>query len=48
MTNIYGKARNASQVEELKGQLRSLQEYYQDDSDISERPQQWQREQRGG
>jgi arylsulfatase A-like enzyme len=48
LTNIYGKARNASLVEKLKGQLRSLQEYYQDDSDISEKPQQWQREQRGG
>jgi len=38
LTNIYGKARNASLVEELKGQLRSLQQYYQDDSDISEPP----------
>ena len=48
VTNIYNKARSASLIEELKGQLRSLQEYYQDDSDISEKPQQWQREQRGG
>ena len=48
LTNIYGKARNASLVEELKGQLHSLQEYYQDDSDISEKPREWQLEQRAG
>ena len=48
ITNIYNKGRNAGLIEELKDQLRGLQEYYQDDSDISEKPAAWQREQRGG
>jgi len=48
LTNIYNKARNAGLIEQLKDQLGGLQEFYQDDSDISEKPAAWQREQRGG
>ena len=45
--NLYGKPKYAKRVNELKTQLTDLQEHYQDDSDISEKPEQRQREQRG-
>ncbi|MEE2685856.1 MAG: sulfatase [Planctomycetota bacterium] len=48
LSNIYNKPRNTGLIEQLKDQLRGLQEYYQDDSDISEKSAAWQREQRGG
>ena len=46
--NLYGKAKYAKRANVLKSQLRDLQQHYQDDSDISEKPEQWQRERRGG
>jgi arylsulfatase A-like enzyme len=48
LTNLYGRAGKARLTSQLKGQLRGLQDYYQDDSDISEKPRQWQLEQRAG
>lgn len=46
VTNIYNKAKHSKLIESLKTDLRGLQEFYQDDSDISEKPKQWQAEQR--
>ena len=48
LNNLYGKPKYAKRTNALKTQLKDLQEHYQDDSDISEKPEQWQREQRGG
>ena len=48
LTNIYPKPENAKLIKELKRDLKDLQKYYQDDSDISEKPIAWQREMRGG
>ena len=48
LNNLYGKPKYAKRTNALKTQLKDLQEHYQDDSDISEKPEQWQRELRGG
>ena len=40
LNNLYGKPKYAKRTNALKMQLRDLQEYYQDDSDISEKPEQ--------
>ncbi|MBE72867.1 MAG: hypothetical protein CMM04_00345 [Rhodopirellula sp.] len=46
VTNIYNKPKHSKLIESLKTDLRGLQEFYEDDSDISEKPKQWQAEQR--
>ncbi|MEM7145423.1 MAG: sulfatase [Verrucomicrobiota bacterium] len=47
-TNLYDNPEYAQQVEMMKKKLIELQEYYEDDSDLSEQPQEWQDEVRPG
>jgi len=42
LTNQYGNAEYADTIADLKKQLKALQDQYEDDSDISEKPQEWQ------
>ena len=46
--NLYGKPRYARLIANHKLQLKELQEHYQDDSDIAEKPLEWQLQQRKG
>jgi arylsulfatase A-like enzyme len=41
-TNLYGKAEYAELVEVMKKQLAELKDYYQDNTDVSEKPEEWQ------
>lgn len=42
LTNQYGNAEYAQTISNLKQQLKGLQEKYEDDSDISAKPKEWQ------
>jgi len=44
LTNIYGQPKHAKLTQRLKNQLKKLQKDYEDDSDISEKPESWQKE----
>lgn len=44
LTNIYGQPKHAKLTERLKKQLVNLQEHYEDDSDLSEKPESWQKD----
>ena len=48
LQNLYGNKGTAKLTGDLKKQLRALQKYYEDDSDISEKPQEWQDKVRPG
>ena len=48
MTNIYGREGNESLTADLKKQLVELQKFYDDDSDLSEKPDAWKKEMRTG
>jgi arylsulfatase A-like enzyme len=48
LTNIYGMVHKLSLQKELKKQLFALQEKYEDDSDVAERPKAWQEKMRSG
>jgi len=48
LTNAYGDPAYAEIIAETKKQLKDLQEYYEDDSDFSEKPEAWQKEVRPG
>jgi arylsulfatase A-like enzyme len=47
LTNIYGRNEYAQLTFDLKNQLSELQRHYEDDSDISEKPDAWKAEMRG-
>lgn len=47
LTNIYGRNEYAQLSFDLKNQLTELQRHYEDDSDISEKPDTWKAEMRG-
>ena len=47
-TNIYGEKDVKKLTAKLKKQLKDLQKHYEDDSDISEKPQEWQDKVRPG
>ena len=42
LTNLYEKPECAAKIAELKKQLKDLQDYYKDDSDMSVKPKEWQ------
>ena len=42
LVNLYKDPEYASRIENHKKQLRALQKHYEDDSDISEKPKEWQ------
>ncbi|MGI9241091.1 MAG: sulfatase/phosphatase domain-containing protein, partial [Verrucomicrobiales bacterium] len=44
LTNLYGKAGTEDVTAKLKKQLEDLREYYDDDSDVSEKSEAWQKE----
>jgi arylsulfatase A-like enzyme len=48
LQNLYGKEDQAKITTRLKKQLKGLQKHYQDDSDISEKPKEWQQQVRPG
>ena len=48
LTNLYGLARLESLTSGLKRQLFALQRHYEDDSDVSEKPDSWKRQVRPG
>ena len=48
LQNLYGKKGTAKLAADLKKQLRGLQKNYEDDSDISEKPKEWQDKVRPG
>ena len=48
LKNLYGKPRYAKLIDQHKVELKELQERYEEDSDISEKPLDWQLEQRKG
>tara|TARA_B100000519_G_scaffold119853_1_gene103458 strand:- start:915 stop:2603 length:1689 start_codon:yes stop_codon:yes gene_type:complete len=48
LKNLYGKPRYAKLIEQHKMELKDLQQEYEDDSDISEKPLDWQLKQRKG
>jgi arylsulfatase A-like enzyme len=48
LQNLYGKKGTAKLTADLKKQLRVLQKNYEDDSDISEKPKEWQDKVRPG
>ncbi len=48
LKNLYGKSRYAKLIELHKAELKQLQEQYGEDSDISEKPLEWQMNQRKG
>ncbi|NDG22135.1 MAG: DUF4976 domain-containing protein, partial [Euryarchaeota archaeon] len=47
-TNLYGEKDVKKLTAKLKKQLKDLQKHYEDDSDISEKPQEWQDKVRPG
>jgi arylsulfatase A-like enzyme len=46
LANQYGNPKYATIIADLKKQLKGLQEHYEDDSDLSEKPQEWQKKYR--
>ena len=44
LQNLYGKKEHAQLAARLKKQLVKLQKHYEDDSDISEKPEAWQKQ----
>ena len=48
LQNLYGQEDQAKITTKLKKQLKGLQKHYQDDSDISEKPKEWQQKVRPG
>ena len=42
LQNVYGDSKQAKVTARLKKRLQALQKHYQDDSDISEKPKEWQ------
>ena len=48
LQNLYGKKGTGKLADDLKKQLRGLQKNYEDDSDISEKPKEWQDKVRPG
>ncbi|MGB0578395.1 MAG: sulfatase family protein [Limisphaerales bacterium] len=44
LTNLYGIAKHAKLTARMKKQLVALQKHYEDDSDISEKPEEWQKQ----
>ena len=42
LNNIYGKSEHAKLQKRMKNRLDKLQKHYQDNSDISEKPKEWQ------
>ena len=42
VNNIYGKSEHAKLQKRMKNRLDKLQKHYQDNSDISEKPDSWQ------
>ena len=48
LQNLYGKKGTGKLAADLKKQLRTLQKHYEDDSDISEKPKEWQDKVRPG
>ncbi len=47
-TNLYNNPEYAEQVAMMKDELNRLIEYYDDDSDMAEKPEAWQKEVRPG
>ncbi len=47
LMNQYNNPEYAAKIAEIKGQLEALQTKYEDDSDISEKPAEWQKQFRG-
>ena len=47
LTNLYGRAAYGQVTSDLKHQLIALQQHYEDNSDISEKPDSWKAEMRG-
>ena len=47
LTNIYGKPEHAKLQKRMKNRLAKLQKNYEDDSDISEKPDRWKAQMRG-
>lgn len=41
LTNLYGKRQHTNLANQLKQQLVDLQKHYQENSDISEQPDEW-------
>ncbi|MBK1875519.1 sulfatase family protein [Pelagicoccus mobilis] len=48
LTNLYENPEYADLIAKTKQELRDLQAYYEEDSDISEKPKKWQQEVRAG
>ncbi|HIG31104.1 MAG TPA: DUF4976 domain-containing protein [Verrucomicrobiales bacterium] len=48
LTNLYGKSEHAKLTKRLKKQLTALQVHYEEDSDLSEKPDSWKAEMRAG
>ena len=48
LTNLYENPEYADLINDVKKQLVELQEYYEDDSDMSEKPEAWQKKMRPG
>ncbi len=48
LENLYHNPEYAKIIEKTKKQLREIQEYYDDDSDTSEKPEKWQKDVRSG
>jgi arylsulfatase A-like enzyme len=46
LTNLYHDPKSQTQIQQLKQQLVGLQEFYQDDSDLAEKPEAWQKQYR--
>ena len=46
LINIYGRKSTGAVTADLKSQLKAIREHYQDDSDVSEKPDEWKREMR--
>ena len=48
LNNLYGKEGYAQITADMKKKLKEMVEHYDDDSDMSEKPAEWQKEVRGG
>ena len=46
--NLYNKDPQSPQIEELKKELVRLQDLYQDETDLKEKPEDWKQQFRGG
>ena len=47
VTNLYGKPEHAKLQKRMKNRLAKLQKHYEDNSDISEKPDSWKAQMRG-